>query len=218
VKLQYRIRDNSYSEGNKMKYWQVLKDVSGNGTMNDPNDNMANYVWDDLFIYEDLEGTIPKNPRSSKRLHIGKEIPVNIDSGPSGKPLSGGTMDYAKRDGGDIVFTDSMIPEIKNVSLKLTSSYIWDALGLPLTVFNDSKRRGPIRSISDRDFQPYQYAAVQIRDGMGDPLVVNGKTVEFFGTEPIDTSNCSLCHSGQGRAARQSREEGMACTPSDTTG
>ncbi len=210
VKLHYTVKDNSYSEGNKMKYWQVLKDVSGKGAMNNPNDNMANYVWDHLFIYRDLEGTIPENPDKAKRLHIGKEIPVNIDSGPSGKPLAGGYMDYTKEKGGNIVFTDSMIPEIKDIPLKLTSSYLWDALGLPLTAFNDSKRMGTIRTITDRDFQPYQYAMVQLRDTKGTPLTMDGKTVEFFGTEPVDISNCSYCHSGQGIAARFSRQSGLS--------
>ncbi len=209
VKLYYWVKDNSYSEGNKMKYWQVLKDVSGNATMNEPNDNMANYVWDHLFIYKNLEGAIPEPPESSKRLHIGKEIPVNIDSGPSGKPLSGGYMDYAKGNGGNVVFTDSMIPEIKNIPIKLTSSYLWDALGLPLTAFNDSRRTGSIRTIGDRDFQPYQYGMVQMRDENGKPLMVNGKKIEFFGTESVDISNCSLCHSGEGLAAKLSRGEGF---------
>ncbi len=209
VKLYFTVKDNSYSEGNKMKYWQVLKDVSGNGTMSNPGDNMANYVWDHLFIYKDLQGTIPENPEKSKRLHIGKEIPVNIDSGPSGKSLSGGYMDYAKETGGNIVFTDSMFSEIKNIPLKLTSSYLWDALGLPLTAFNDRRRIGTIRTIADRDFQPYQYAVVQIRDEKGQPLIVKGKPIEFFGTNPVDISNCSLCHSGNGIAARLSRESGL---------
>jgi mono/diheme cytochrome c family protein len=209
VRLYYTVKDNSYSEGNKMKYWQVLKDVSGNGTMNHPGDNMANYVWDHLFIYKDLEGTIPENPEGSKRLHIGKEIPVNIDSGPSGKSLAGGYMDYAREKGGNIVFTDSLIPEVKDIPLTLTSSYLWDALGLPLTAFNDSRRRGTIRTVSDLDFQPYQYAIVQMRDEKGQPLKVKGKTVEFFGTEPVDISNCSLCHSGKGIAANISRGSGL---------
>ncbi|MFB3887698.1 MAG: hypothetical protein ACE144_20960, partial [Thermodesulfobacteriota bacterium] len=210
VKLYYWIRDNSYSEGNKMKYWQVLKDVDGDGNMHDPNENMANYVWNHLFIHKDLEGTIPENSEGSKRLHIGREIPVHIDSGPSGKSISGGYMDYAKGNGGNIVFTDSMLPEIKNVPLKLTSSHLWDALGLPLTAFNDSRRKGSIRTITDRDFQPYQYAVVQMRDEKGQPLEVSGKTVEFIGTEPVDISNCSLCHSGQGLAAQLSRKEGLS--------
>ncbi len=210
VKLFYRIKDNSYSEGNKMKYWQVLKDASGRGTMDSPGDNMANYVWDHLFIYKDLEGTIPENPEESKRLRIGKEIPVNIDSGPSGKHLSGGYMDYAKGNGGNVVFTDSMIPGIKDIPLKLTSSYLWDALGLPLTAFNDSRRTGTIRTITDHDFQPYQYAVVQMRDEEEKPMMVNGKTIEFYGTEPVDISNCSLCHSGKGIAAGLSRKEGLS--------
>jgi len=209
VKLHYRVKDNSYSEGNKMKYWQVLKDVNGDGTMNDPGDNMANYVWDHLFIYKDLEGSLPENPEGSKRLHIGKEIPVNIDSGPSGKIISGGDMDYAKENGGNIVFADSLVPWMKDIPLKLTSSSLWDALGLPLTAFNDSRRRGSIRTVSDRDFQPYQYAFVQMRDEKDNPLLADGKTIEFFGTEPVDISNCSSCHSGKGIAARLSQEEGL---------
>ncbi len=210
ISLYYWLKDNSYSEGNKMKYWQVLKDVSGKGTMNEPGDNIAKYVWNHLFIYKDLKGTLPESASRSSRLRIGKEIPVNIDSGPSGKSIAGGLMDYAGRNGGNIVFTDSLIPGIKNIPLKLTSSFLWDALGLPLTAFNDSRRRGSIRTVTDRDFQPYQYAMVQIRDGKGKPLTARGKQVEFFGTEPVDIANCSHCHSGQGRAARLSRESGLA--------
>ncbi len=209
VKLYYYVKDNSYSEGNKMKYWQVLKDVDGNGTMGDPGDNMANYVWDHLFIYRDLEGTLPEDPEQSKRLHIGKEIPVNIDSGPSGKNISGGYLDYAKGKGGNIVFTDSLVPGVKNIPITLTSSYLWDALGLPLTAFNDSSRKGSIRTITDQDFQPYQQAVVQLRDENGKPLMERGK-IEFFGTEPVDISNCSVCHSGDGKAAGLSRADGLS--------
>jgi mono/diheme cytochrome c family protein len=210
VKLSYSVRDNSYSEGNKMKYWQILKDVDGNGAMSDPNDNVANYVWTHLFIYKDLEGTLPKNPEKSKRLHVGKEIPVNIDSGPSGKPLAGGYLDYAKGKGGNIVFTDSLMPQLKDIPLALTASYLWDALGLPLTAFYDSRRKGTIRTITDRDFQPYQYAVVRLHDKTGAPLMIGGKEVEFFGTEPVDIANCYHCHSGQGIAARMSRQSGLS--------
>jgi|GEM_PF-1751252 hypothetical protein len=96
VKLHYSIKDKSYSEGNKMKYWQVPKDVSGDGTMSHPGDNMANYAWKHLFIYKDLEGTLTDNLEWAKRLHIGKEISVNIDSGPPGKNIADGYLDYAK--------------------------------------------------------------------------------------------------------------------------
>jgi mono/diheme cytochrome c family protein len=210
VKLAYWVRDNSYSEGNKMRYWQILKDVDGDGTMNDPNDNIANYVWSHLFIYKDLEGTLPKNPEKAKRLHVGKEIPVKIDAGPSGKPLAGGYLDYAKETGGNIVFTDSLIPQVKNIPLKLTASYLWDALGLPLTAFYDSRRKGTIRTITDTDFQPYQYSTVQLHDKDGKPMTIGGKAVEFFGTNPVDIANCYHCHSGQGIAATMSRKQGVS--------
>ncbi|MHB8909901.1 MAG: hypothetical protein ACYDAA_13590 [Syntrophales bacterium] len=208
VSLQYSIKGNSYSEGNKMKYWGVLKDADGNGSLGDPGDNMANYVWNHLFIYRDLEGTLPELPDETKRLHIGREIEVNIDSGPSGKNISGGALSYAGGKGGNIVFTDSLIPQLKNIPIVLTASHLWDALGLPLTAFNDNARKGSLRTVTDRDFQPYQRAVVQLRDGKGAPVKVGGKAVEFFGTEPVDISNCSLCHSGEGKAAGLSRKEG----------
>ena len=207
-RLHYSVRDNSYSEGNKMKYWQVLKDVDGNGSLGDPGDNVANYVWNHLFIYSDLEGTLPQNHDPARRLRVGREIPVNVDSGSSGKSLSGGFLEYAKKKGGNIVFTDSLLFWLRDVPLALTASYLWDALGLPLTAFNDSTRKGSIRTITDHDFQPYQRAIVQLRDKTGEPVMAGGKSVEFFGTEPVDISNCQFCHSGEGKAARMSRQAG----------
>ena len=161
LQLYYSVRDNSYSEGNKMRYWQVSKDVFGDGKMDKPGDNMANYVWTHLFIYKDLEGTMPPDWTEAKRLHVGKEIQVPIDSGPTGKSLAGGYLAYAGSTGGNKVFTDTLIPEVKNIQLTLTSSYLWDALGLPLTAFTDSRRKGTLRSVSPREFQPYQYSQVR---------------------------------------------------------
>lgn len=212
VKLYYYVKDNSYSEGNKMKYWSVPKDANGDGDIQDPNDNMANYVWTHLFIYKDLEGTVPKNWKKEDRLHVGKEIPVPIDAGPSGKPLAGGYMDYAGAEGGNIVFTEpqkAVTALVPHVPLKLTASHVWDALGLPLTAFNDSRRKGTIRSITPRDFQPYQYSMVQLHDKNGKPIMVDGKIIEFFGTNPVDIPNCANCHSGDGMAAKMSRQEGL---------
>jgi len=210
IRLYYFIRDNSYSEGNKMKYWQIAKDVDMNGRMGDPGDSLANYVWDHLFIYKDLSGTLPAKWKEEERLRVGRDLPINVDSGPTNKILAGGYMDYATEKGGNIVFTDSLIPEVKNVSLKLTSSYLWDALGLPLTAFYDSRRKGTIRTISNKDYQPYQYATVQLRTGEGKPFTSGGKPMEFFGTNPIDIPNCYACHSGQGIAADRSRKEGLS--------
>lgn len=209
VAFHYTVRDNSYSEGNKMRYWHVPKDVDGDGTMSDPDDNLANYVWTHLFIYKDLEGTIPAYPKPSRRKRLGREIPIDIDSGPTGKPLAGGSMDYAGEKGGNIVFTDSLLPEFANLPVTLTPSFQWDALGLPLTAFNDSRRKGSIRTVTNLDFQPYQYATVELRTIDGRPLKEQRTPVKFFGTEPIDISNCAVCHSGQGIAAMLAREAGL---------
>lgn len=209
MKLHYSVRDNSYSEGDKMRYWLVPKDVNGNGKMDDPGDSMANYVWTHLFIYKDLEGTIPPDWSESSRLFVGKQIQVPVDSGPSGMHLAGGDLAYAGPKGGNKVFTDSLIPEVKNIPLTLTSSYLWDALGLPLTAFNDSRRKGTIRTVTNTDFQPYQYSVVQLRDKSGKPVTVKGKPVEFFGTNPVDMPNCYYCHSRDGIAAKMSRQQGL---------
>ena len=98
VKLYYYTRDNSYSEGNKMKYWSVPKDADGDGHFDSPGDNVANYVWTHLFIYKDLEGTIPSGASDKDRLRIGRQIRVKFDSGPSGKPMAGGYLEYAGKD------------------------------------------------------------------------------------------------------------------------
>ncbi len=208
--LSYSVRDNTYSEGNKMRYWQVPKDANNDGTMEGPGDNLANYVWTHLFTYRDLEGTLPPDWTEAKRLHVGRQIQIPVDSGPTGKHLSGGDLSYSGSKGGNKVFTDSLLPEVKNIPLTFTASYLWDALGLPLTAFNDSRRSGSIRSITTRDFQPFQYAVVRLKDRAGKTLASGGRPMEFIGTDPVDLPNCYLCHAGKGKAATLARKEGLS--------
>jgi mono/diheme cytochrome c family protein len=101
------------------------------------------------------------------------------------------------------------IPEVKNVPLTLTASNPWDALGLPLTAFTDGARRGSIRSVTERDFQPFQVSVVRLNDRDGKPVLSGGKPVEFIGTNPVDMPNCFACHSGDGVAAQSARAEGL---------
>ena len=210
VKLYYYTRDNSYSEGNKMRYFAVPKDADGDGHLDSPNDTVANYVWTHLFIYKDLEGTKPKGATDKDRLRIGRQIPAKIDCGPSGMPISGGYLAYAGKNGGNIVFSDTLVPVVKDVKLVLTSSYIWDALGLPMTAFNDSRRKGTIRSVSETDFQPFQYSTVELHTRAGSAMhTKKGQTVSYFGTNPVDIPNCYACHSRNGKAAQMARDEGI---------
>jgi mono/diheme cytochrome c family protein len=210
VKLYYYTRDNSYSEGNKMRYFAVPKDADGDGHFDSPNDTVANYVWTHLFIYKDLEGTKPAGTTEKDRLRIGRQISVKTDCGPSGKPISGGYLEYAGKHGGNIVFSDTLVPAVKDVKLVLTASHLWDALGLPLTAFNDSRRKGTLRSVDETDFQPFQYSTVELHTRDGRAMhSKDGKTISYFGTNPVDIPNCYACHSRNGKAAQMGRDEGV---------
>ncbi len=198
IAMKYSTDNNTYSEGDKMVYWSVGKDVNGDGDMDDANDNFANYVWTHLYIYEDLEGTIPENVTDTMRLHVGKELPVQIDHGPSGMPLSG-FAEYSGEEGGNIVFTESRHGHMADIPLILTGSYLWDALGLPLTAFSDDALiGGSHRTIDDTHFQPYQPSRITMHEAPdgepGDPVMVDGEPVSFIGTNPLDMPNCTWCH------------------------
>ena len=210
VKVHYNTRDNTYSEGNKMIYWKAPKDVDGDGKLNGANDNVANYVWGHLFIYKDLEGTIPKGATDKDRLRLGHQIKVKTDCGPSGQSVAGGYLTYAGEHGGNKVFTDTLVPPVKNIALTLTASYVWDALGLPLTAFNDSTRKGSIRTITAKDFQPFQYSHAELHNADGTPILdENNKPYNYFGTNPVDIPNCNACHSRGGKAAQMAKQEGL---------
>lgn len=210
IQLYYFVDDNSYSEGNKMRYWGVKKDVDGNGRTDDNNDNLPNYVWKHLYIYEDTLGTIPRGATKADRKYLGKDMPIKTDHGPTNKPLYGGYLDFADEHGDNVVMTETLIPQLQDVKLKLSAEYTWDALGLPLTAFTDTERRGSIRGVDDRTFQPYQVSKVRIHDKHGKAILDDEQRVyEFMGTNPIDIPNCQVCHSREGVAAVQSRKEGV---------
>ncbi len=195
VALHYSTDDNSYSEGDKMAYWGVPKDVNNDGDKDDPNDNMANYVWTHLYIYADLEGTLPEGRTAADRLHVGQEIAVQVDHGPSGASMAG-KASYAGENGGNVVFTESRYGGLPDIPLTLTASYVWDALGLPMTAFNDGVLEGGShRTIKETDFQPFQQSRVTLHNAEdGQPLLAKGQAVSFFGTNPVDIPNCVWCH------------------------
>jgi len=198
IALRYGTRDNTYSEGDKMSFWSVPKDVNDDGDMDDANDNLANYVWRHLYIYADLEGTIPEEAGPADRLHVGRQIPVQPDHGPSGAAMTG-LASYAGEGGGNVVFTRSRFGAMSDIPLKLTASHLWDALGLPMTAFNDGVLAGGShRTITETDFQPFQRSFMTLVDGeTGEPVVAAGEEVSFFGTNPVDIPNCIWCHSGE---------------------
>ncbi len=200
-KLAYGHIDNTYSEGNKLKYWDVPYDVNGNGRY-EKNENVANAYFTHLYVYKDLKGTNPKGTsKDSEKLFVGMQIPVPRDNGPAGaavpSPMKGGTLHYTGEKG-TIVYTKS--PVLDNVPIVLTNPGIWDALGLPLTPFNDRTAAQDLLTLTESDIQPFQEAWVSLVDAdSGKPVLDShtGEPVRFVGTNPIDIPNCANCHSNK---------------------
>lgn len=198
-KLAYGHIDNNYSEGNKLKYWDVPYDINGDGKY-DKGENVANSYFSHLYVYKDLKGTNPKGTSADKeKLFVGVQIPIPRDNGPAGaavpSPMKGGHLHYTG-DKGTIVYTKS--PVLDNVPIVLTNPGIWDALGLPLTPFNDRAAAQDMLTLTESDIQPFQEAWVSMVDAKtGAPVIDShsGKPVRFVGTNPIDIPNCANCHS-----------------------
>lgn len=200
-KLDYGHIDNTYSEGSKLKYWDVPYDINGDGKY-DKGENVANAYFSHLYVYKDLKGTNPKGTSADKeKAFVGIQIPIPRDNGPAGaavpSPMKGGHLHYTG-DKGTIVFTKS--PVLDNVPIVLTNPGIWDALGLPLTPFGDRAASGDILSLTESDIQPFQEAEVKLVDADTGAAVIDshsGKPVRFVGTNPIDIPNCANCHSNK---------------------
>ncbi|MGV6858061.1 MAG: hypothetical protein ACWA5X_03720 [bacterium] len=195
MKLNYGHVGNTFSEGTKLSYWTVPYDVDGDGKY-EKDENVGNAYFTQLYIYKDLEGSNPENTSlDSKKLRVGLDLKIPTDHGPTGDPLNGGQLRYSGHTG-TVVFTDS--PVMENVPIVLTNPGIWEALGLPLTPFDDSlMKRNPL-DLVESDIQPYQMAKVDLVDAdSGKPVIDShsGKPISFIGTNPIDVPNCANCHS-----------------------
>jgi len=189
-KLAYRLEDpegvpNSYSASKKLAYWGVRY---GGG-------QLPNYEFSNLYIYKDLEGSNPEHTTANaKKLHVGQQTPIHLNQGPTGQDLAKGFLRYSGNSG-TVVFTDS--PAMENVPITLTNPGIWEALGLPLTPFNDHFTA--LITLDETMVQPFMKSVVTLTDAdSGKPVIdSSGKIVRFFGVDPIDIPNCSRCHSNQ---------------------
>ena len=197
MRLSYGHVNNSFSEGTKLDYWRVPYDVNGDGIYG-PDENVANAYFTHLYIYKDLEGSNPKNTSTdSEKLRVGIEVKIPTDHGPTGQPLNGGFLKNSG-DTGTVVYTKS--PVLDNVPIVLTNPGIWEALGLPLTPFEDSvSNRNPLHLV-ETDVTPYQEARVALVNADdGKPVIDShsGEPIAFLGTNPIDVPNCSNCHANE---------------------
>jgi len=207
MKIEYGHTDNSYSEGDKLAYWNVKYDINQDGEYG-ADENVANAYFSHLYVYEDLKGTNSSNTSvDGYKARIGIELPIPKDNGPAGaavpSPMSNGHLHYSG-DKGTVVYTKS--PALDNVPIMLTSPGIWDALGLPLTPWQDSMMKRDPLTMVESDIRPYQEAWAALVDAKsGEAIIdrVNGKPVRFTGTSPIDIPNCANCHANENANGRK---------------
>ncbi len=189
-KLAYTHEDpegvpNTYSASKKLAYWGVRY----------KGGKLADHYFSSLYIYKDLEGSNPEQTSAdAKKLHVGLDTKIGWNQGPTGQHVGEGFLRYSG-DTGTVVYTDS--PAMENVPVKLTNPGIWEALGLPLTPFND--RFTALIYVDESMVQPFQKSVVTLVDAeTGEPVIdSSGQVVRYFGVNPIDVPNCARCHSNE---------------------
>ena len=206
--------------------------VQGSGTIGDvATDNYANGWLNHFYIYVDQDNPTPIGPNleghgatgtsleaDKIRLGVAGQVayPANVGAalqpmGPnSSTPVPFDNVLTFSGDTGTVVYTQMKV--LEDLPIMLTSPKIWEALGLPLTPFEDTidffsndPASGP-GSLDEDSIRPYvaMKAALHVADCDADGLnctqgaaVIgsNGKPVIGHGTAPIDIPNCERCHS-----------------------
>ena len=179
----------------------------------------------------DLEGTIPGGEPEQDKIRLGVSGqpgpfpavafppdcgpafhpmgPVTQGGNPNNPPVPNDCGGFAKGnvltfsgDKGTVVYTQMKV--LENLPIMLTSPDIWEALGLPLTPFEDTFDFFSDPGLVDEDsVRPFVAMKAQLYDydpgapdGAGAAtLDSNGDPVIGFGTAPIDIPNCERCHS-----------------------
>ncbi len=176
---------NTYSASKKLAYWGVP--YRGKA--------LPDYEFSSLYFYKDLEGSNPEHTTANaKKRHVGIDTSIKINQGPTGQYVGKGFLRYSGASG-TVVFADS--PVMENVPITLTGPGIWEALGLPLTPFNDQFTE--LTTLDETMFQPFQKSLVTLVDAKTRQPVLDssGQVVRFFGVNPIDVPNCTRCHSNE---------------------
>ena len=200
--------------------------VLGDGDTNDASDNYQNAVWNHLYFYENLEGdnsTGTSADADKIRLGVNGHVVYPEDCGPALHPMgpttqngdpngpevandcggfaNGNVLTFSGHKG-TVVYTQMKV--LENLPIMLTSPDIWEALGLPLTPFEDSvdffSDPGLLNEDSVRPFvamkaQMYDYDPNAPSGAGAATLDSSGNPVIGFGTAPIDIPNCERCHS-----------------------
>ena len=189
--------------------------VLGDGDFTDATDNFANGWLNHFYIYSDLEGSNPGNSSLEAdkiRLGVSGMVEYPADSGAALQPMgptgNGTPFDNVltfSGDTGTVVYTQMKV--LENLPIMLTSPRIWEALGMPLTPFEDSIDFFADPGAVDEDtIRPFVSMKAQLYNAncdemtgnctKGTPVMgSNGQPIIGFGTAPIDIPNCERCHS-----------------------
>ena len=218
----------SNAEGNSLQYFNTVFDsaapdarnnalvygpyngyqnvIQGNGNFTDPTDNYANAWLNHFYIYGNLEGQGATGLEADKiRLGVtngvlGVQYPANSGAalqplGPTGNGAFENLLTFSG-DTGTVVFTQAKV--LEDLPIMLTSPRIWEALGLPLTPFEDTIGFFADPGAVDEDaVRPYVAMKASLHEYPSGNEVIgsNGEPVIGFGTAPIDIPNCERCHS-----------------------
>ena len=174
-----------------------------------PIDNYQNVVWNHLYIYEvsaggvEGEGGMPGGDRpEANKIRLGLHVGYPTNFGPAGHAMEG-LLTYSGEHG-TVVYTQMKV--LEDLPITLTSPRIWEALGLPLTPFEDTiDFFGEPGAVDEDSIRPYVQMKAQLYhancDANGNCTEGNavldrgGNPVIGFGTAPIDIPNCERCHS-----------------------
>ena len=169
-------------------------------------DNFANGWLNHFYIYADLEGSNPDNTSlDANKIRLGVagmvEYPKNVGAalqpmGPVGNVSPFDNVLTFSGDTGTVVYTQMKV--LENLPIMLTAPRIWEALGMPLTPFEDSINFfGEPGAVDEDSVRPYVAMKAQLVEyPSGDAVTgTNGEPVIGFGTAPIDIPNCERCHS-----------------------
>jgi hypothetical protein len=140
----------------------------------------------------------PMGPDTSNGQPIGadREAPDNpLVANDCGGFSNGNVLTFSGHTG-TVVYTQMKV--LENLPVMLTSPDIWEALGLPLTPFEDTIDFFGDPGLVDEDsIRPYVPMKAQLYNHADGSAVLDGSgnPVIGFGTAPIDIPNCERCHS-----------------------
>jgi len=178
--------------------------VQGSGVIGDVStDNYANAWLNHFYIYGNLEGHGNTGLEADKvRLGVAGQVEYPANSGAALQPM-GPTGNGAfenlltfSADTGTVVFTQAKV--LEDLPIMLTSPRIWEALGLPLTPFEDTINFfGDPGAVDEDAVRPYVAMKASLHEYPSGDAVIgsNNEPVIGFGTAPIDIPNCERCHS-----------------------